>query len=1166
MANDVVVEQVDTAYDKNSNVIQTATHERFSTDPQSGANAVGPLGYAFGDISTAQAAYSPGPFDSSGHGDSGTSVGGVTSNSGGPTGSYNTFDGSTGYIDAGNPANLNFAGQITISAWVNISDLSVGKDEGLVVHSASGQATFLKLSFGTFQAGGWNGTGNNFATYNIPSGDVGQWVQLVATYDGSNWSLYHNGTLVATEASSLGALSLSGGDWTIGGSSNAMFKGSIADVRIFNTALSAQAVALLYTSQPGARVYYMGYFYDPADRLTDTVNPGTDGGNLWTRPSTVPAGSSTLLVNHNDFDPAGNLLDTIDPAGIKTGYQYDLLGRTTETINNWDGTQNPTPTSTANQITRETFDGIDDVLSMKAVLPSGSQETDYIYGIGGTSGLNLFSNDVIQKIEYPDKTSGAPATVASEQQSFGYNLLGEETSFTDQNGTSHTYLRDALGRLTSDIITLPTGNPMGIDQSVMRLGFSYNGLGLPFKQTSYSDASGISIVNQVEDLYNGFGQLTTEYQEHSGQVNTSTTPKVQYAYSTGDNNSRLTTLTYPGGRVEVYTYADALNNAISRIDGIDDGAANHLRIYQFLGLSTAVAFDGNNVSLTYLREFGDTRASTDGGDEYTGIDRFGRIIDQNWTGPGGTSIDRFQYGYDADSNVLFKNNLINPNFSELYAYDPLNRLTAFTRGTLNAAHTAITSQNPLAGSSNNWNLDAIGNITSSNGTSRSVNSANELTSVGSNGLAYDNNGNTLTDQNGNTYVYDAWNHVVKVNGTYAYKYDAVGRRIYEGTTGKDLYYNSIGNVIEERNASNSTTMQYVWGMGYVNDLVLLDNYSTGVRLYAEQDANWNVTSLTDSNGNVVERFVYDPYGTRTVLSSTWNATTDAYGMLYGFQGGRQDPVTGLIHFENRDENPGTGTWNQREPFGGAYIDGMNLYEFTGSDPIDNVDPSGLTWYEPWTWLTGLGASIGNIVGNAKYGHPYQDAIDAAVNGTPQAQRATRRQLEGVVDDARAVAAAAARMPGTGTGGPLVMPDSAAGSLAGDAEAIGRDAAAARAAGAGKECPTGVPSCFAAGTPELVVLPRGQDPAAALADAGLGRVHRADDSLWRRELALDLILVGVYGAYLIRRVNRMLMLKRSEEELGSIEPLEIPLGASTRVQRSPALSFGWHRMFGAVLIE
>jgi len=439
-------------------------------------------------------------------------------------------------------------------------------------------------------------------------------------------------------------------------------------------------------------------------------------------------------------------------------------------------------------------------------------------------------------------------------------------------------------------------------------------------------------------------QLTAQWQDHSKAVDTAHSPAVGYLYSTGDNNSRLTGILYPSGRQENYEYELALDKAISRIGTISDSSGGRVRIYAYLSLSTAVAFDGNNVSLTYLNQ-GDGLGNSDAGDEYTGLDRFGRVIDQNWTGPGGTSIDRFQYGYDADSNVLFKNNLVNSNFSELYAYDPLNRLTAFTRGTLNAAHTAITTQNPLAGSSNNWSLDAIGNITESNGTNRSVNSANELTSVGSNGLAYDNNGNTLTDQDGNTYVYDAWNHVVKVNGTYAYKYDVLGRRIYEGTTGRDLYYNSIGNVIEERNASNSTTMQYVWGMGYVNDLVLLDNYSTGVRLYAEQDANWNVTSLTDSNGNVVERFVYDPYGTKTVLTPSWASTTDAYGMLYGFQGGRQDPTTGLIFFNSggagRDLNPGTGTWQEPEPFGGGYISGPNLYQALASNPVLFVDPLGL---------------------------------------------------------------------------------------------------------------------------------------------------------------------------------------------------------------------------------
>jgi hypothetical protein len=75
-------------------------------------------------------------------------------------------------------------------------------------------------------------------------------------------------------------------------------------------------------------------------------------------------------------------------------------------------------------------------------------------------------------------------------------------------------------------------------------------------------------------------------------------------------------------------------------------------------------------------------AKSDGGDQYTGLDRFGRVIDQNWfqtTLGGPVTLDRKQYGYDADSNRLFSNNLTNggASFSELFAYDKLNRLTKF---------------------------------------------------------------------------------------------------------------------------------------------------------------------------------------------------------------------------------------------------------------------------------------------------------------------------------------------------------------------------------------------------------------------------------------------------------------------------------------------------------
>ncbi|HXE53742.1 MAG TPA: hypothetical protein VN541_12030 [Tepidisphaeraceae bacterium] len=90
----------------------------------------------------------------------------------------------------------------------------------------------------------------------------------------------------------------------------------------------------------------------------------------------------------------------------------------------------------------------------------------------------IFSNDLIGAIEYPDKTTGQPGTVASEQQSFGYNQLGEKMSFTDQNGAEHHYNLDVMGRLTADIVeTFGPGDPA--DQTVKSLGYTFNDAGSP---------------------------------------------------------------------------------------------------------------------------------------------------------------------------------------------------------------------------------------------------------------------------------------------------------------------------------------------------------------------------------------------------------------------------------------------------------------------------------------------------------------------------------------------------------------------------------------------------------------------------------------------------------------------------------------------------------------
>ena len=137
-------------------------------------------------------------------------------------------------------------------------------------------------------------------------------------------------------------------------------------------------------------------------------------------------------------------------------------------------------------------------------------------------------------------------------------------------------------------------------------------------------------MNQVEDVYNGLGQLITEYQAASGAVNTSSTPSMQYSYnlmSGGTNNSRLVTMTYPNGRVLTYNYNTGLDNNISRLSSISDSTGT-LVSYSYLGLSTVVIenYPQPGVELTYVKLSGESNG--DAGDQYTGLDRFGRVVDQ----------------------------------------------------------------------------------------------------------------------------------------------------------------------------------------------------------------------------------------------------------------------------------------------------------------------------------------------------------------------------------------------------------------------------------------------------------------------------------------------------------------------------------------------------------
>jgi len=84
---------------------------------------------------------------------------------------------------------------------------------------------------------------------------------------------------------------------------------------------------------------------------------------------------------------------------------------------------------------------------------------------------------------------------------------------------------------------------------------------------------------------------------------------------------------------------------------------------------------------------------------------------------------------------------------------------------------------------------------------------------------------------------------------------------------------------------------------------------------------------------VVQRIDYDEYG-----SITYDSNPDFQPFKYA--DGLYDSQTKLIRFGFRDYEPNSGRWTTKDPIG--FCSGQsNIYEYCFSNPINNLDPSGL---------------------------------------------------------------------------------------------------------------------------------------------------------------------------------------------------------------------------------
>jgi len=111
--------------------------------------------------------------------------------------------------------------------------------------------------------------------------------------------------------------------------------------------------------------------------------------------------------------------------------------------------------------------------------------------------------------------------------------------------------------------------------------------------------------------------------------------------------------------------------------------------------------------------------------------------------------------------------------------------------------------------------------------------------------------------------------------------------------------------------------------------------------YAIKDHQNTIVALVDETGAVVESYEYDAYGNTKVFNASGTEIAEsALGNRYCFQGREIDWATKLYYFRARWYDPGTGRWLSKDPIG--IEGGLNLYVFCDNNPVNFVDPEGLT--------------------------------------------------------------------------------------------------------------------------------------------------------------------------------------------------------------------------------
>ncbi|MER7107849.1 polymorphic toxin-type HINT domain-containing protein [Streptomyces sp. NPDC000229] len=349
------------------------------------------------------------------------------------------------------------------------------------------------------------------------------------------------------------------------------------------------------------------YTYDDAgNRRSETVENGTD-------PRTTTY----------DYDQRGLLTATTDPAGNKTEYVYDELGRpistkapTVETESNGSAPVTSRPT---------TYTGYD---TFGAV-------TESVDALGNTNRTvydRLGRAVSARAPAYTAPGANAPVTPTVTNK---YDALGNVIETTDPLGRTTKLTYDRQNRVTIKDV------PVGTGEERAQWKYTYTRTN---QVLTVTDPNGARAETTYDDLDRPVTQTSIERKPVPGAFTT----RSEY-----DDAGNVVRQTNPGGGVTQYTY-----DTLSQIT----------KVVQPSGVTTQFGYDALGREVRTTDGKGRTSAKM--------YDQLGRVVEDSDMDPANSQLRKMTFGYDKAGNVTSSTDPMNR--TTTYAYDALGRLTSQT--------------------------------------------------------------------------------------------------------------------------------------------------------------------------------------------------------------------------------------------------------------------------------------------------------------------------------------------------------------------------------------------------------------------------------------------------------------------------------------------------------